>query len=78
MKVKELMKKLNKLDPESEVYLLKDPEGNGFNKPYYVDGNCVYYNEDIYSLSWSASDACLEEDEWDRLKSQIKCVVISP
>lgn len=37
MKVKELQKLLSECDPESEVILQKDPEGNGYSPLYGVD-----------------------------------------
>lgn len=41
MKVKELLEELKGLNPELEVYVSKDEEGNGFNK-------LADYGEDVY------------------------------
>jgi len=84
MKVKELINKLNKLDPESQVILQKDSEGNGYSPCYGVEA-AVYiaessYSGSVYSLKFTAEDNCMEEDEWERLKrnKKNKCVVIFP
>lgn len=78
MIVEELIEQLKELDPKSEVYLQIDQEGNGYNKLRVVDGECVWEDETIYSLYWSAEDADLYEDEWEEIKGKNKCVVLSP
>jgi len=83
MKVKELMKKLELEDPESEVILQKDAEGNGYSPLYGVDGYCVYepYNSwsgDVFSLNWSADDAMKTESEWSEIHAKPRCVVLHP
>lgn len=37
MKLKELLEELKKLDPNAEVLVARDPEGNGFAPLYSVD-----------------------------------------
>lgn len=49
MKVKELIKILQSLDPEREVILQKDIEGNGFSPLNSVDGEVVY----VADSNWS-------------------------
>lgn len=78
MIVKELIEELKKLDMNSKVYLQIDPEGNGYNKLYGVDGECVYDNYTMYSLNWSEDDACLDELEWNHIKKMDKVVVLYP
>lgn len=78
MTVIELIKELQKLNPQSKVYLQKDEEGNGFAELCDVDGECIYDNDEIYSLSWTSGDVCMEEFEWENLKKQTKCVVLAP
>jgi hypothetical protein len=83
MKVKELMRLLEKENPESEVILQKDSEGNGYSPLYAVDGDAVYvpastYSGDVFSLEWSADEACMPEPAWEAMKQQPRCVVLAP
>jgi hypothetical protein len=83
MKVSELIEKLSRMNPDSEVIMQKDSEGNGYSPLYCVDSNAVYvpdstYSGDVYSLSWSADDACMSEGEWNRIQNSPKCVVLCP
>ena len=50
MKVKELIEELEKLNPEKEVILSKDEEGNGFIPLSAVSDNAVYVSE--YNEIW--------------------------
>ena len=67
-----------------EVILQKDAEGNGYSPLYAVDGNAIYvpdstWHGEIYSVEWSADEACMEPNEWDEFKkSNPKCVVLVP
>lgn len=51
MKVKELQKKLAAMDPDLEVYLSRDEEGNGFcnladcEEDFYRDGEPVHSDD---------------------------------
>lgn len=83
MKVKELIEELKLLDPESEVILQKDSEGNGYSPLEGVDGDAVYIPEntwsgDVYSTNWSADDADMEEDEWQEILAKPRCVILHP
>lgn len=82
MKVKHLIETLRFCDPELDIVLQKDPEGNGFYTSVYVDPNGVLVRNggdiDVYSSTWTHDEACLEKDEWDRLKSSNRCVIIAP
>tara|TARA_R110000803_G_scaffold57743_1_gene115780 strand:+ start:237 stop:494 length:258 start_codon:yes stop_codon:yes gene_type:complete len=83
MKVAELIKMLQDVDPESECILQKDGEGNGYSPLSGIDPEAIYiadstYSGEVYSAEWSAEDADMEEDEWDTLLKKPRCVVFYP
>ena len=82
MKVKQLMAQLERLDPELEVYLQEDPEGNGYRTArgseegvYEPDG---FFGPSVLSLCNTAEDNDMTEEEWQALKDGPHCVVIYP
>lgn len=82
MKVKELIKQLQSIDGEIEVYLLENEDGYGqlrcVNDQVVLIHNT--YNIDIYPRNWSVEEAGFDEDEWEMMKyDETKfCVVLSP
>lgn len=57
MKVRELIAELQGMDPEWDVILQKDSEGNGYSPLSGVDGNSVYEAESTWSGNvYSAED----------------------
>lgn len=80
MKVKELIEQLKDMDPELDVWLQKDPEGNGYENVYCVtDRFLIDENDDFWYLDWSASDADMKPQEWEEFKnSHSKVVMIQP
>ena len=83
MKVKELIAALVAADPDAEVILQKDAEGNGYSPLHVCDDNAVYvpdstWSGDVYSLEWSADDAGMSETEWAEIASKPRCVVLAP
>ena len=83
MKVKDLIEALADVDPESDIILQKDPEGNGFSTLSDADSNAVYiaestYSGTVYSLEWNADDADMTDEEWAKIKTKPKCVVLCP
>lgn len=83
MRVKELIDLLKDVNPDSEVILQKDSEGNGYSPLRGVDDECVYVPEcpwsgSIYSLHWTAREACMEPKEWKAMKRKPRCVVLYP
>lgn len=83
MQVKDLIKQLQLLDPEMQVILQRDAEGNGYSPLAGVDENCVYtaetsYNGYVYDTTWTAEDAALFNEEWKELLTQPHCVVLYP
>jgi hypothetical protein len=83
MKVKDLIECLSTLNPESDVILQKDSEGNFYSPLRGADADCVYmpdttYSGNVYSMDWSADDACLDDDQWEKIKAKPRCVVLYP
>lgn len=83
MKVKKLIKELQKLDPNLEVILQKDSEGNGYSPLSEIDSHCVYFPEsswsgEIVDTRWTADEACRDEDEWEEIKKKKRCVILHP
>jgi len=83
MKVRELINKLLKENPDADVIIQKDSEGNGYSPLRDVDGKCVYipetdYSGTVYDTRWTAYDANMEEYVWQRVAMLPGCVVLSP
>lgn len=83
MKVKELIMILSEFDQNAEVILQKDAEGNGYSPLAGADHDAVYVPEStwsgsVYSTSWTADDACMEESEWKKILRKKRCVVLNP
>jgi hypothetical protein len=82
MKVKELIEHLATANPNSEVVLQKDPEGNGYAPLDGVDTQGIIIESDdeylVYSPDWSSDDAGMDEAEWDQAKKSLRCVVLFP
>lgn len=72
MKSHELAKWLLE-NPDVELILQKDSEGNGFSPLSGIDFNVVYipdstWSGEVYSLDWTADDNLMEEQEWEDIK----------
>lgn len=83
MKVKELLAALAKANPDAEVILQRDAEGNGYSPCEGADLKAVYvpentYSGKVYSMKWSAADACMTSAEWKETKAKPRCVVLYP
>lgn len=83
MKVKDLIRELQLLDPEMECIIQKDSEGNGYSPLEGIDENCVYIAEttwygDIYSTTWTPDEADMGEEEWEAMLKKPRCVVLYP
>lgn len=83
MTVKELKQAIENLPNDMEVILQKDSEGNGYSPCAGADANAIYvedssYSGEVYSTEWSAKDCCLEEDEWEELKSGPRSLILYP
>jgi hypothetical protein len=83
MNIKQLKESISNLPDEMEVVLQKDSEGNGYSPLKGVDSDAVYipYNTwsgDVYSMEWSADDACMTEKEWKEIKSMPRALILAP
>jgi len=83
MTVKELKEELKNLPDDMEVILQKDSEGNGYSPLDGVDPDAVYIPEttwygEVYSMDWSADDACMEDEEWEEIKKKPRALILYP
>lgn len=60
--------------PDVQLICQRDSEGNGYEPLRGVDFDVIYVDDfgdcEVYSTNDSASDNCMEEDEWERLKKE--------
>ena len=83
MTVKELISILSALDPDIDVILQKDSEGNGYSPLADVDSDCIYlpdstWSGEVVSTRWSSNEACMSPDDWEEFKNRKRSVVLSP
>lgn len=83
MTVKELKEAISNLPDEMEVVLQKDSEGNGYSPLSDVHPDAVYipnstWSGDVYSIDWTADDACMSEEEWKEIKSKPRTLILAP
>lgn len=75
MKVKQLIKKLGKLNQDAEVILSTDAEGNSYN---YLD---EIYNKEIYFYQNQGEVELCEKDELDDIDESLEpkiCIILYP
>lgn len=83
MTVKELKEAIANLPDEMEVVLQKDSEGNGYSPLAGADHDAVYipdstWSGDVYSMEWTADDACMSDEEWEEIKSKPRTLILYP
>lgn len=83
MKVAELKKALESLPDDMEVIMQKDSEGNGFSPLSGADPDGIYVAEstwsgDVYDADWTASECCMDEDEWAELQALPRALILFP
>lgn len=83
MTVKELKEEIANLPDDMEVVLQKDSEGNGYSPLAGADPDAVYipdstWSGDVYSMEWTADDACMSEEEWEEIKSKPRTLILYP
>jgi hypothetical protein len=83
MNIKQLKESIANLPDEMEVVLQKDSEGNGYSPLAGVDSDAVYipdstWSGDVYSIKWTAEDACMSEEEWEEIKSKPRTLILYP
>lgn len=73
MKVKELLEQLKSYDPEFDVIIQIDEEGNGYIPVRGIDSDCMYYEGECYG----AQD---EEyvNEFEDMGFKPNCIVVYP
>lgn len=73
MKVKdlhEILSELLEVDPEMEIIMSKDSEGNAFSP--LCDWSCGIYipestwHGSLYDIGWSADEAYMSQEEWNK------------
>jgi len=82
MKVQELIDELTELDPKMEVIMTSDGEGNN-HSPLDVISIGIYtpdstWSGEVHDPEWSASDACMEQQDWDEMLMKPRCLVLWP
>lgn len=80
MLVKDLMEVLQELDPDTQIILQKDGEGNGYS-PLYAHGMAYYvadttYSGTVYNEDWGADDCCLDQDDWLEMRTENPRVLV--
>lgn len=83
MNVKELKEAIANLPDKMEVVLQKDSEGNGYSPLSGVAADAVYipdspWSGDVYSMDWTADDACMTNEEWEEIKSKPRTLILAP
>lgn len=80
MNIKELKEAINSLPDEMEVVLQKDPEGNGYSQLSGADPDAVYIpdEQEVFSMDWTAEDACKSEEEWAEIKAKPRALILHP
>jgi hypothetical protein len=83
MKVKDLIESLQQMDPDLEIIMQKDSEGNGYSPLAGVDPDGIYvadstYSGDVYTASWSAGDACMDDEEWAEMLARPRAAIMYP
>jgi hypothetical protein len=80
MLVKDLMEVLQGLDPDTQIILQKDSEGNGYS-PLWCHGMGYYiadstWSGDVYDEDWLPEDCCMDQDEWEEMHKENPLVLI--
>lgn len=76
MKVRELIEQLKSYDPENEVVMSRDAEGNGYSPLYQLD-SCTYVPDTTYSGElWYAE--VHEDDPPEQPDGAISAVALWP
>jgi hypothetical protein len=69
------------MDPEKEIIIQRDSEGNGFSPLDGADDQCIYseLGMEVYDINWSANQVHMEEEVWKQFKkNNIPCIVLYP
>lgn len=74
MKVKDLMEHLQKMDPESEVVMASDREGNNMSPCDKAEDEYIYTPETTWYGEIHSREDCDTEEEWKERCSNSKTV----
>lgn len=59
-------------NPDVELIMQRDPEGNGYSPMAGIDYNIILVNGgweyEVYNLDWDADEADMDPEEWEELK----------
>lgn len=80
MNVKELRGALDDLPDDMEVVVEKD---DGYSPLDSVNSSIFCVAEEpwwgrLYSLNWTADEACMEEEEWEEVKKKPRSLLLCP
>jgi hypothetical protein len=83
MNVKELIEELQQMNPDSEVIIQKDSEGNSYSPCAGADADAIYiadstWSGHVYDSNWSFADADMEEKEWKKMLKLPRACVLFP
>jgi hypothetical protein len=79
MTVKELKEQIANLPDNMELVLQIDSEGNGYHPVRGIDPDGIMTDDgECYDASWTADEACMEEDEWEEFKKKSRVGVVYP
>lgn len=84
MKVSELIALLDKFNPNAQVILQKDAEGNGYSPLSDVDDGLYNatstWSGDFYPFQFSADENGFEDHEWAQMREDdtLQAVVLAP
>jgi hypothetical protein len=81
MKVRDLIEALSKVDPDLEVVLAQDEEGNGYGKLRDIDDNFSINRDNevhLHHLTPDLEEQGYTEEDVCSCKDAIRCVVLGP
>lgn len=81
MKVYKLIDILSACDPNAEVVISSDSEGNQYHRVYGVCPDYILDEKEmeVYDLTLPPDEHCMDEDEWaEAIAKFTSCVVITP
>ena len=59
-------------NPDVELILQKDEEGNGYKECRGVDFNVLVTEDlDVYSADWDDYEAGMDSDDWEQMKQNL-------
>ena len=79
MIVKELKRQLENLPDYMKLVIQTDSEGNDYEEVRGIDVNSIKTDDgDVYDITWTADEACMEENEWKEIKKLPRVAIIYP